>query len=228
VGRALELEFRGTLTTLQETAARALLRHDVGVLVAPPGISKTVAGIFLVAKRARSTLVLVHRQPLLDQWIAQLSLFLDVEEKSIGRVGGGKRRLTGRIDVAMIQSLLRDHEVDDLVAEYGHVVVDECHHVPARGSTTSGNAFTIASAGILELVPERIQVDVDHAELAPCQLVEERELRHTGDLRVNGHVCSTRTISSSPRRWQLTQYSPTRYLESGGSRQPSRPWAFVP
>jgi superfamily II DNA or RNA helicase len=132
VGRAIELEFHGTLTTLQETAARALMRHDVGVLVAPPGIGKTVAGIFIMAERARSTLVLVHRQPLLDQWITQLSLFLNVEEKSIGRVGGGKRRLTGQIDVAMIQSLLRDHEVDDLVAEYGQVIVDECHHVPAR------------------------------------------------------------------------------------------------
>ena len=130
-GQPIRYRFRGTLTELQEVAVRALLAHDVGVLVAPPGVGKTVAGIRLIAERARNTLVLVHRQPLLDQWIAQLAMFLDVEPRSIGRIGGGKRHVTGRIDVATIQSLVRKDVVADLVAGYGHVVVDECHHVPA-------------------------------------------------------------------------------------------------
>ena len=130
-GRAIQCRFQGTPTALQEAAVRALLAHDVGVLVAPPGVGKTVAGIRLIAERARNALVLVHRQPLLDQWIAQLAMFLDVEPKSIGRIGGGKRHVTGRIDVATIQSLVRKDVVADLVAGYGHVVVDECHHVPA-------------------------------------------------------------------------------------------------
>ena len=130
-GISIDHPFRGTLTDVQQAAVRAMLDHDIGVLVAPPGIGKTVAGIYLIAKRARSTLVLVHRQPLLDQWVAQLALFLDVDPKSIGRVGGGKRNVTGAIDVAMLQSVVRKDSVSDLVAEYGHVVVDECHHVPA-------------------------------------------------------------------------------------------------
>lgn len=130
-GRPIDHTFRGTLTDVQEAAVRAMRCHDIGILVAPPGIGKTVAGIYLIAKRARSTLVLVHRQPLLDQWIAQLALFLDVDPKSIGRIGGGKRTVTGEIDVAMLQSVVRKDAVADLVAEYGHVVVDECHHVPA-------------------------------------------------------------------------------------------------
>jgi superfamily II DNA or RNA helicase len=75
--------------------------------------------------------VLVHKTPLLDQWRAQLALFLDLETSEIGQIGGGKRRATGRLDVAMLQSLVRLDRVDDLVAGYGHVVVDECHHVPA-------------------------------------------------------------------------------------------------
>jgi superfamily II DNA or RNA helicase len=130
-GEALYVELKGELTAVQQAAAEALLPHDVGVFVAPPGVGKTVLGTYLVAKRARSTLVLVHRQPLLDQWVAQLSMFLGLEEKEIGQIGGGKRKPNGRLDVAMIQSLVRQGRVEDLVETYGHVIVDECHHVPA-------------------------------------------------------------------------------------------------
>jgi superfamily II DNA or RNA helicase len=130
-GAPLELKFTGQLTVVQKEMVQALLGHDTGVLVAPPGIGKTVLGTYLVAQRARSTLILVHRKPLLEQWIAQLAIFLDVDEKQIGRIGGGQRRPNGRIDVAMVQSLVRKNQVNDLVARYGHVIVDECHHLPA-------------------------------------------------------------------------------------------------
>lgn len=123
--------FQGELTAVQKQAARALLDHEIGVFVAPPGIGKTVLGTHLVAERGRSTLVVVHRRPLLDQWVAQLSMFLGLGEKEIGRIGGGKRKPNGRLDVAMIQSLVRKGSVEDVVASYGHVIVDECHHVPA-------------------------------------------------------------------------------------------------
>ena len=130
-GEPLDLRFQGELTPVQEQAAKALLSHDPGVFVAPPGVGKTVVGIYLVAARARSTLVLVHRQPLLDQWVAQLGMFLGLDPKAIGQIGAGKRRPTGRLDVAMLQSVVREGRVDDVVASYGHVIVDECHHVPA-------------------------------------------------------------------------------------------------
>jgi superfamily II DNA or RNA helicase len=130
-GQALELQFRGRLTTVQDKAARALLANDIGVFVAPPGVGKTVVGTYLVAARACSTLILVHRRPLLDQWTTQLSLFLGIEPSEIGQIGGGKRKPNGKLDVAMIQSLVRQSAVDDLVASYGQVIVDECHHLPA-------------------------------------------------------------------------------------------------
>ncbi len=130
-GEALSLQFRGQLTGLQERMASALLQLEIGVLVAPPGVGKTVLGTFLVAQRGRGTLVLVHRQPLLDQWVTQLAMFLGIDQKEIGQIGGGKRKPHGRLDVGMLQSLVRVAEVDDLVASYGHVIVDECHHLPA-------------------------------------------------------------------------------------------------
>jgi superfamily II DNA or RNA helicase len=130
-GDPLDMEFHGELTTAQEEAARSLLAHNTGVFVGPPGIGKTVLGTYLVAQRARSTLILVHRKPLLEQWIAQLAMFLAIDEKDVGQIGGGKRKPNGHLDVAMIQSLVRKEKVEDLVTGYGHVIVDECHHLPA-------------------------------------------------------------------------------------------------
>ncbi len=130
-GKRLRMRFQGELTSVQKLAAEALLKNDIGVFVAPPGLGKTVLAIHLLAKRSRNTPILVHRSPLLDQWVTQLSMFLGIDETKIGRIGGGKRRDNGSLDVAMLQSLVRKGRVDDRVASYGHVIVDECHHVPA-------------------------------------------------------------------------------------------------
>jgi superfamily II DNA or RNA helicase len=117
-GRAIEASFHGELTLVQQDAVKQLLTHDTGVLVAPPGTGKTVVGTYLTAARGCSTLVLVHRKPLLDQWRTQLAMFLGVEAKAIGQIGGGKRRTTGWVDVAMLQSLARDGEVDEMTSGY--------------------------------------------------------------------------------------------------------------
>lgn len=130
-GELLDVKFDGKLTAIQQQAVTTLRKHDIGVFVAPPGIGKTVVGTWLIAERHCNTLVLVHRQPLLDQWVAQLALFLGLDAKDIGRIGGGKHKPNGRLDVAMIQSMVRKDKVDDVVANYGHVIVDECHHLPA-------------------------------------------------------------------------------------------------
>ncbi|NOZ10055.1 MAG: DEAD/DEAH box helicase family protein [Gammaproteobacteria bacterium] len=130
-GEPIDVRFLGELTDAQHQAAKIILEHDNGVVVAPPGCGKTVLGTYLIAQRKCSTLILVHRQPLLEQWKSQLGIFLDRDSKSIGQLGAGKRRLTGQVDVAMIQSLSRKETVDDIVAEYGQVIIDECHHLPA-------------------------------------------------------------------------------------------------
>jgi superfamily II DNA or RNA helicase len=131
-GTPLEAEFQGQLTAEQEPAAQALLAHDTGVLSATTGFGKTVIAAWLIAQRGVNTLVLVHRRQLLEQWVDRLSTFLDRSPKTIGRIGGGRRKPTGSLDVAIIQSLVRKGVVNDRLAEYGHVIVDECHHLSAH------------------------------------------------------------------------------------------------
>jgi superfamily II DNA or RNA helicase len=130
-GAALEVRFLGTLTTEQQPAVEALAAHDFGVLAATTAFGKTVVACNLIAERKTNTLILVHRQQLLDQWVARLRAFLDIDADRVGVICGGRKRPTGFIDVAMIQSLVRKGEVSDLVADYGHLVVDECHHLSA-------------------------------------------------------------------------------------------------
>lgn len=130
-GKSLNMSFHGKLSKIQKLAARAAMKHETGVIVAPPGFGKTVLGTYLIAKRNCNTLVLVHRQPLLEQWISQISIFLDIDAKSIGQIGGGKRKPTNTIDVAMIQSLTTKEGVNEIITNYGLVIIDECHHLPA-------------------------------------------------------------------------------------------------
>ncbi len=130
-GVPLGTRFLGTLTADQHSAADALMSYDTGVLAATTAFGKTVVACKLIAERNTNTLVLVHRQQLLDQWVARLPVFLDVDADRIGVIRGGRKRPKGFIDVATVQSLVRKGEVSDLVADYGHLVVDECHHLSA-------------------------------------------------------------------------------------------------
>jgi len=130
-GTAIVAEFQGQLRQFQEEAVAKITAHDEGILCAPTAFGKTAVAAWLIAKRKVNTLVVVHRQQLLDQWQERLGMFLDLPAKSIGHIGGGKTDRTGCVDVAVIQSLYRKDEVKDFVAEYGQVIVDECHHISA-------------------------------------------------------------------------------------------------
>jgi len=132
VGTPLTVSFPGELRPEQKIAARAMLGHDTGVLSATTAFGKTVIAAWLIAQRGVNTLVLVHRRQLLEQWLEGLSTFFELKSKVIGRMGGGQWKPTGALDVAIIQSLVRKGIVKDKVGEYGHLVVDECHHLSAQ------------------------------------------------------------------------------------------------
>ncbi len=128
---AIAVRLEATLSVIQNEALNALCRHQLGVMVAPPGSGKTVVACGVIARRAVPTLVIVDRQPLVEQWRERLSAHLGIDRKQIGVIGAGRRRPGGVIDVAMVQSLARRDDLAELTAGYGFVVVDECHHIPA-------------------------------------------------------------------------------------------------
>lgn len=131
VGHEIDASFRGNLRAEQVRALDAVLAHQIGTLCAPTAFGKTVVAAALIAARRTNTLVIVHRTQLLEQWRNRLSTFLNIDQRSIGIFGAGKRSPTDTIDVAVMQSLVRKGVVQDIVANYGQVIVDECHHVSA-------------------------------------------------------------------------------------------------
>jgi superfamily II DNA or RNA helicase len=152
-------------------------------------------GIYLLVQRQVPTLILVHRQPLLQQWRAQLAEFLQLPSRDIGIYAGDENSLNGKVDIAMLQSLVWMGEVNPLVRKYEYVIVDECHHVPAysfeqvlknvRGRYVTGLTATpyrrdghhpITS---MHCGPIRVQIDANKAE--SLRLFKRRLLcRETG------------------------------------------------
>ena len=129
--KKIKIKFTGELTKSQKQATRKFSKQEAGVLVATPGCGKTVMGCYLIAKRKLPTLVLVHKQPLINQWQSRILEFTDFDKKEIGIVAGAKKKPKNKIDIAMLQTLTRMENVKEFLSNYDHIIIDECHHIPA-------------------------------------------------------------------------------------------------
>ncbi len=129
--RLTTLKFLGKLRKDQTKAVNAIAKHDNGVLHAPTAFGKTVTAIGIIKKRKTNTLILTHSKQLLSQWQERLKAFLEGVE--VGVFHGSKKRPSGQIDVATYQSLInkKDNTVNEIVQDYGQIIIDECHHISA-------------------------------------------------------------------------------------------------
>ena len=132
-----KVRFKGELNKNQKIALKEISEHENGVLVAPPGSGKTVIGCALIAKRKLPTLVLVHRKQLMVQWKQQLLNFLNLDKKQIGIFENNQKRRTGIIDIGMLQTLSKALKENSLLSDYGQIIIDECHHIPAISFETT-------------------------------------------------------------------------------------------
>jgi superfamily II DNA or RNA helicase len=121
-----------TLTDQQEQIVTAAMAEKQGVIVAPPGSGKTIMGMELIARHQKPTLVLVHRKQLLDQWVERIQTYLNVPKAHIGRFSGSKKSTGKEITVGLLQSFARAKDLGELRDKFGTIIIDECHHIPAK------------------------------------------------------------------------------------------------
>ena len=134
-GDYVDLSLNATLREDQAALLESALEHDSAVISAPTGFGKTVIAVALMARRKVNTLVLVPSISLLEQWRAKLDEFLcfgqgDTKHR-VGYLSGKGDKRTGIVDIATIQSLVRNEEFRKSAKQYGMVIVDEVHHLGA-------------------------------------------------------------------------------------------------
>ncbi len=123
-----------SLHDYQQVAVEITNKKDFGVIVAPPGAGKTVMGLEIVARKQQPALIIVHRKQLFDQWVDRIQSFLGIPKFQIGIINSSSYEIGQEITVAMVQSLQNPDlpDKDKLHHAFGTIIVDECHHLPAK------------------------------------------------------------------------------------------------
>lgn len=135
-GEMILVSFKGELKDYQKDGLDKLMKYDNGLFVARPSYGKTVTAIALISEIKLNTLIIVPNLNLLRQWIDRLNEFLEVgydyrkEKDKFGQYYGSKKKLTNKVDVACIDSLLGE-EGGEILKNYGLIILDEVHHIGA-------------------------------------------------------------------------------------------------
>ena len=128
----VNFSFKAGLYDHQQAAIDVTEKKQMGIIVAPPGSGKTIIGLGIIANKKQPALIIVHRKQLFDQWVERIQSFLGIAEPFIGKIAPGKCKIGSHITVAMIQSLPGCGRSGDVFKSFGTIIIDECHHVPAK------------------------------------------------------------------------------------------------
>ena len=130
----IEITSKIQLLKHQNAPLEVALKKDFGIIVAPPGSGKTIIGLKLIELKKQPALIITHRKQIAEQWVDRIETFFGIPKKEIGKIGQGKMKIGKQITVALIQTLVRKIENDpkELKSAFGIVIIDECHHIPAK------------------------------------------------------------------------------------------------
>lgn len=209
-GRQIQLNFTGTMREYQRTILNAWDKHAKkyggGIISVGPGRGKTVMAISKIAELGLKTLILVFNGDLLNQWEERIQEY--TPNARIGRIRGKEISVLDKdIVIGMVQSLSNPAKDDEypaeLFAEFGMVVIDECHHIGARMFSrclrkcafkyTMGLSATPDRPDGLTKVFKYYLGDICYKDDAIQKTVDERALDHIPDAK----VCVYRYYSSS-------------------------------
>ncbi|WP_211344263.1 DEAD/DEAH box helicase [Flavivirga rizhaonensis] len=111
-------------------------KKDFGIIVAPPGSGKTIVGLKIIEQKKQPALIITHRKQIAEQWIDRIETFFGIPKREIGKIGQGKMKIGKHITVALIQTLAKklsnENDTKKLAFSFGTIIIDECHHIPAK------------------------------------------------------------------------------------------------
>lgn len=157
-GRSIDIKFKGNLRDYQQNISDLIQKSfkttGGGVISLPCGRGKTIISIESIVRTGVKTLVIVHKEYLIEQWIRQIKNFTNAK---VGRIQRDRINIKGcDIVVAMLKSLsMRDYD-DALFEEFGLVIIDECHHMGAEVYSRAFQKVVSKYTLGLSATPERL------------------------------------------------------------------------
>jgi superfamily II DNA or RNA helicase len=142
-GDNISLQFVGQLRDYQEEVVRAYTKATMeqglsgGLVNLPCGYGKTTVALNIVSVMGKKTLIIVHKEFLLNQWIERIQQYLP--SARVGRIQGQRMDIENKdIVIGMLQSLSMKEYDQDMFSSFGMVLIDEVHHI---GSEVFSNAL---------------------------------------------------------------------------------------
>ena len=125
------LELRKEQLIPVEKTMESYYEKGGGILSLGCGAGKTILGLYFISKLSKKTLIIVHKEFLMNQWIERIQFALPTAR--IGIIQGSKCEIENKdIVIGMLQSLSLKDFSKDTFDDFGHVIIDECHRIPSK------------------------------------------------------------------------------------------------
>ena len=129
--QSIHVPFKGDIREQQRPAVQSFLKKGSGLLELPCGFGKTILSLKIVSDLAVKTIIVVHKEFLLEQWVERIAEFLPTAR--VGRIQGTVVDVADKdIVIAMLQSLSMKEYESSTFDGFGLTIIDETHHIAAE------------------------------------------------------------------------------------------------